>query len=61
MDYQPHVVISDWLMPVMDGLELCTALRSSAWGENIYVLMLTSVSEENELYRALMRESMITW
>ncbi|HPW27896.1 MAG TPA: diguanylate cyclase [Rhodoferax sp.] len=52
MDYQPHVVISDWLMPVMDGLELCTALRSSAWGENIYVLMLTSVSEENELYRA---------
>lgn len=52
MDYLPHVVIADWLMPVMDGLELCKALRSSAWGENIYVLMLTSVSEENELYRA---------
>lgn len=52
MDYQPHVVIADWLMPVMDGLELCKALRSSEWGENIYVLMLTSVSEENELYRA---------
>jgi diguanylate cyclase (GGDEF)-like protein len=52
MNYLPHVVISDWLMPVMDGLELCKALRSSAWGENIYLLMLTSVSEENELYRA---------
>jgi len=52
MDYQPHVVISDWLMPVMDGLELCKALRSSVWGENIYVLMLTSVSVENELYKA---------
>jgi two-component system cell cycle response regulator len=52
MDYQPHVVISDWLMPVMDGLELCKALRSCAWGENIYVLMLTSVSVENELYKA---------
>jgi len=52
MDYLPHVVIADWLMPVMDGLELCKALRSSEWGENIYVLMLTSVSDENELYRA---------
>jgi two-component system cell cycle response regulator len=52
MDYQPHVVIADWLMPVMDGLELCKALRSSEWGENIYVLMLTSVSAENELYKA---------
>jgi diguanylate cyclase (GGDEF)-like protein len=52
MDYLPHVVISDWLMPVMDGLDLCKALRSSEWGENIYVLMLTSVGDENELYRA---------
>jgi diguanylate cyclase (GGDEF)-like protein len=52
MDYLPHVVIADWLMPVMDGLELCKALRSSEWGENIYLLMLTTVSEENELYRA---------
>jgi diguanylate cyclase (GGDEF)-like protein len=52
MDYLPHVVMADWLMPVMDGLELCKALRSSTWGENIYVLMLTSVSDENELYRA---------
>lgn len=52
MDYLPHVVIADWLMPVMDGLELSKALRSSAWGENIYVLMLTSVSEEDELCRA---------
>jgi diguanylate cyclase (GGDEF)-like protein len=52
IDYMPHVVITDWLMPVIDGLELCKALRSSEWGENIYVVMLTSVSEESELYRA---------
>ena len=52
MDFLPHVVITDWLMPVMDGLDLCKALRSSEWGRNIYVLMLTSVSEEIELYRA---------
>jgi CheY-like chemotaxis protein len=52
IDYLPHVVIADWLMPVMDGLELCKTLRSSEWGENIYVLMLTAVGEENEVYRA---------
>jgi diguanylate cyclase (GGDEF)-like protein len=52
LDFKPHVVLTDWLMPVMDGLELCRTLRSSDWGQNIYVLMLTSVDAENELVNA---------
>lgn len=52
LEFTPHVVITDWLMPVMDGLDLCKVLRASEWGQNIYVLMLTSVESENELVKA---------
>ncbi|MFZ4626167.1 MAG: HDOD domain-containing protein, partial [Rhodoferax sp.] len=52
LSFKPHVVLTDWLMPVMDGLELCQTLRASDWGQNIYVLMLTSVESENELVSA---------
>jgi len=49
VDFAPHVVITDWRMPEMDGVQLCQALRSSSWGQNVYVLMLTAAEQENEL------------
>lgn len=49
VQFAPHVVITDWRMPEMDGVELCRALRSSEWGQNVYVLMLTAAELENEL------------
>jgi diguanylate cyclase (GGDEF)-like protein len=52
IEFKPQVVLTDWLMPVMDGVELCLALRESDWGHDIYVIMLTSVETENELVQA---------
>jgi two-component system, cell cycle response regulator len=52
MAFDPHVVLTDWRMPVMDGIELCCALRASEWGQNIYIIMLTSADQENELVQA---------
>jgi diguanylate cyclase (GGDEF)-like protein len=52
LDFKPHVVMTDWQMPVMDGLELCRALRATEWGESIYVLMLTSADAEGDLVNA---------
>jgi diguanylate cyclase (GGDEF)-like protein len=49
VDFAPHIVITDWRMPVMDGVALCRALRSSSWGQNVYVLMLTAAEQESEL------------
>ncbi len=46
LEIMPHVVITDWIMPVMDGLELTRALRATDWGKNTYIIMLTGVEEE---------------
>lgn len=38
------VVITDWMMPGMDGIELCQRIRAARRLEYTYVLILTSLS-----------------
>ena len=52
LDTIPHVVITDWMMPEMDGLELTHALRATEWGQSMYIIMLTGVEEEEKLAKA---------
>ncbi|MEK6234864.1 MAG: response regulator transcription factor [Planctomycetales bacterium] len=42
----PQVVILDLMIPEMDGLEVCRALRADAATQGIRVLMLTAKAEE---------------
>jgi CheY-like chemotaxis protein len=37
-----RVVVSDWMMPESDGLELCRKIRSRVGTEYIYFILLTS-------------------
>ncbi|AHG18842.2 response regulator [Chania multitudinisentens RB-25] len=37
-----HIVISDWEMPVMNGVDLCRAIRSNDFGRYIYVILVTA-------------------
>ncbi len=48
----PKVVVTDWLMPEMDGLDFCRALRATDWGQSIYVIMLTAVDQEEQIIAA---------
>ena len=48
----PQIVITDWIMPVMDGLEFCRTLRATDWGQAMYVIMLTGEETEEKIVEA---------
>ena len=50
---QPDMVISDWMMPVMDGLEFCKAFRAMKRDSYGYFILLTSKSEKDEVAKGL--------
>lgn len=39
----PRIVITDWMMPVVDGLELCRMIRSDHRVQYTYIIMLTAL------------------
>ncbi len=43
---QPAVIITDMMMPVMNGLEFCSAIKNSKMTSHIPVIMLTGQSDE---------------
>jgi len=49
----PRIVVLDWDMPGISGLEVCRLLRMAPHGEEIYVLMLTGRQEKDDLIAAL--------
>jgi diguanylate cyclase (GGDEF)-like protein len=49
----PDIVISDIVMPEMDGYELCAAIRADARLAAVRIVLLTSLSETAEVLRAL--------
>lgn len=47
------LVLSDWMMPGMNGLELCKAIRSQNARGYVYFILLTSKSDKDAVARGL--------
>lgn len=41
-NYTPKVILADWTMPIMDGLELCNILKADESYKLIYYIILTA-------------------
>ena len=52
-EFPPEVVIVDWAMPGMDGIELCRRLRDRSRSYYHYILMVTASSDELDVVHAL--------
>jgi two-component system phosphate regulon response regulator PhoB len=49
----PDIVVLDWMLPGLSGIELCRRLRARSETERLPILMLTARSEEAERVRGL--------
>lgn len=49
----PSLVISDWMMPSMSGLELCEKIRGRDKTEYTYLILLTAKTEKNDVIKGL--------
>jgi two-component system cell cycle response regulator len=49
----PQLVILDWMMPGMDGIEICRRIRSGDQGVYRYVLLLTAKDDKQDVIAGL--------
>ena len=50
-----HIIVTDWHMPDMDGLDLCREIRSKSDRSYIYILVLTVRNGSGDILAALSR------
>ncbi len=51
--YVPDLACVDWNMPVMDGLQFVSAVRSNPAYRSVTLMMVTTESETSQIVRAL--------
>ncbi|MDB5433304.1 MAG: two component transcriptional regulator, winged helix family [Caulobacter sp.] len=49
----PDLILLDWMLPKISGIEVCRRLRSRAETRNVPILMLTARGEESDRIRGL--------
>ena len=50
----PHVLLTDWKMPKLNGIELCQAVRAAQLPHYLYVVFITGKSDDEYLVEALL-------
>ncbi len=51
--HRPAMVITDWLMPDLSGIELCQRIRAESADSYTYLILLTGVVEKDKIVKGL--------
>ncbi|MEX0791168.1 MAG: response regulator, partial [Actinomycetota bacterium] len=54
LEQHPDVVISDWMMPDLNGLELCRRIRTSDRNPYCSFIMVTSLDDKNAVREGML-------
>lgn len=46
---RPNIVITDWMMPGLDGVDLCRRIRNAGFSSYIYIILLTARNVKEDL------------
>ena len=49
----PDIILLDWMLPLMSGIEVCRQLRRQTSTANVPIIMLTARGEEGDRVRGL--------
>ena len=52
-EHHPALVIVDWIMPDLTGIEICKHIRSETQGSYTYIILLTGKSEKESVVEGL--------
>jgi two-component system phosphate regulon response regulator PhoB len=52
-EYKPDIIVLDWMLPSMTGIEVCKHLRWNNETKNIPIIMLSARGEEGDRIRGL--------
>jgi two-component system phosphate regulon response regulator PhoB len=52
-EFHPDIVILDWMLPKVSGIEVCRRIRQNPESRNLPIIMLTARSEEADRIRGL--------
>jgi len=52
-NFKPNIILLDWMLPNISGIELCRKARSNENNNNVSIIMLTALGEEANKVRGL--------
>lgn len=47
------IVVTDWMMPEMNGLELCRKIRSAGFDKYMYIILVSARDAQQDIIRGL--------
>ncbi|MBL7134086.1 MAG: response regulator transcription factor [Phycisphaerae bacterium] len=53
-DDAPRLVLLDWMMPGMDGYEVCKMMRDLKGRKNLYVMMVTGGRKKDDIMKVVL-------